>query len=58
MATSLQTAFLYFLNIVFIFFEISVKVVPKYLINNIAALVQIGAWCRPDDESLYEPMMA
>ena len=27
-------------------------------INNIPALVQIMAWCRPGDKPLSEPMMA
>ena len=36
---------------------ISLKFVPKVRINNIPALLQITAWCRPGDESLSEPMM-
>ena len=35
---------------------ISLKFVPKGSINNIPALVQIMAWCRPGDEPLPEPM--
>ena len=31
---------------------------PKGQINNIPALVQIMAWCRPGDTPLSEPMMA
>ena len=30
---------------------------PKGPINNILALVQIMAWCRPGDKTLSEPMM-
>ena len=37
--------------------EISLKLVPKDLINNIPALVQIMAWCRPGDKPSYESMM-
>ena len=33
------------------------KFVPKGPINNIPALVQIMAWCRPGDKPLSEPMM-
>ena len=40
-----------------IFINISLKFVPKGLINNIPALVQIMAWCRPGDKPLSEPMM-
>ena len=35
----------------------SLKFVPKGPINNIPALVQIMAWCRPGDKPLSEPMM-
>ena len=35
----------------------SFKFVPKGSINNIPALVQIMAWCRPGDKPLSEPMM-
>ena len=31
--------------------------IPKGPINNIPALVQTMAWCRPGDKLLYEPMM-
>ena len=37
--------------------KISLKFVPKGLINNIAALVQIMAWRRPGDTPLSEPTM-
>ena len=37
--------------------KISLKFVPKGPINNIPALVQIMAWCRPGDKPLSEPMM-
>ena len=37
--------------------NISLKFVPKVQINNIPALVQIMAWCRPSDKPLTEPMM-
>ena len=37
--------------------KISLKFVPTVRINNIAALVQIMAWCRPGDKPLSEPMM-
>ena len=36
---------------------ISLKFVPKGPINNIPALVQIMAWCRPGDKPLSEPMV-
>ena len=35
----------------------SLKTVPKGPINNIPALVQIMAWCRPGDKPLSEPML-
>ena len=35
----------------------SLKFVPKGPINNIPALVQIMAWCRPGDKPLSEPML-
>ena len=35
--------------------KISLKFVPKGPINNIPALVQIMAWCRPGDKPLSEP---
>ena len=42
---------------VWIPFKISLKFVPKGRINNIPALVQVMAWCRPGDKPLSEPMM-
>ena len=40
-----------------ILINISLKFVPKGLINNIPALVQIMAWRRPGDKPLSEPMI-
>ena len=40
-----------------ILINISLKFVPKGLINDIPALVQIMAWWRPGDKPLSEPMM-
>ena len=37
--------------------KISLKFVPKGLINNIPALLQIMTWRRPGDKPLSEPMM-
>ena len=37
--------------------KFSLKFVAKSSINNIPALVQLMAWCRPGDESLSETMM-
>ena len=37
--------------------KIALKFVPKGLINNIPALVQIMAWCRQGDKPLSETMM-
>ena len=41
--------------------RISIKILLKFVstgpINNIPALVQIMAWCRPGDKPLSEPMM-
>ena len=37
--------------------EISPKFVPRHLINNTPALVQIMAWRRPGDKPLSEPMV-
>ena len=37
--------------------KISLKFVPRGPINNIPALVQIMAWCRPGDMPLSEQMM-
>ena len=36
--------------------KISLKFVAEGPINNIPALVQIMAWCRPSDKPLSEPM--
>ena len=40
-----------------ILIKISLKFVPKGPINNIPALVQIMAWCRPGNKPLSEPMV-
>ena len=40
-----------------ILIKISLKFVPKGLINNISTLVQIMAWRRSGDKPLSEPMM-
>ena len=37
--------------------KISLKLVPMGPIDNIPALVQIVAWCRPGDKPLSEPRM-
>ena len=37
--------------------DISLKFVPKGQINNISALVQIMAWCRPGNKPLFEQMI-
>ena len=42
---------------VWISIKISLKFVPQGPINNIPALVQIMAWCRPGDKPLSGPMM-
>ena len=42
---------------IWISLKIWLKFVPKVWINNIPALVQIMAWCRPGDKPLSEPMM-
>ena len=39
------------------FGKFSLNLVPKGLINNIPALVQIKAWRRPGDKPLFEPML-
>ena len=41
---------------VIILIKMSLKFVPNGPINNISALVQIMAWCRPGDKPLSEPM--
>ena len=43
---------------VWISHKISLKFVPEVGINNIPALVQIMAWCRPGTKPLSEPMKA
>ena len=48
---------LWTLGIVWTPIQISLKFVPKGLINNIPAFVQIMAWRRPGDKPLSEPMM-
>ena len=59
MATILQTTFLkHFLEGKYLNFDnFSQNFVPKGQTNNIPALVQIMAWCRPGDMPLPEPMM-
>ena len=42
---------------VWILLKISLKFVLKVRINNIPALDQIMAWCRPGDKPLSEPMI-
>ena len=42
---------------VLISIAISLNFVPERHINNIPALVQIMAWCRPGDKPLSEPVM-
>ena len=37
--------------------KISLKFVPKSPVNNIPALVQMMAWCRPGDKPLSGPVM-
>ena len=37
--------------------ETSLKLVPRGLISNKSALVQVMAWCRTGDKLLPEPMM-
>ena len=48
---------IFFNENVWISIKIALKFVPKGLINNIPALVQIMAWRRPGDKPLSEPMM-
>ena len=43
---------------VWISIKISLKFVPEGPFDNILALGQIMAWCRPGDNSLSEAMMA
>ena len=56
MAAIFQYIFLQWKHVIF-FIKISLKFVPKGLINNIPSLVQIMAWCRPGDKPLSEPVM-
>ena len=42
---------------VWISIKISLSFVPKGSINNISALVQIMAWCRPGENSSSEPII-
>ena len=42
---------------VWISINISLKFIPKFLIDNISSLVQIMAWRRPGDKPLFELMM-
>ena len=37
--------------------HISLKLVPKSLVDNKPALVQVMAWCRTGNKPLPEPMM-
>ena len=48
---------IFFNENVWISIKISLKFVPKGLINNIPSLVQIMAWRRSGDKPLSEPMM-
>ena len=48
---------IFFNENVWISFKVSLKFVPNNSINNIAALVQIMAWCRPGDKPLSERTM-
>ena len=48
---------IFFNKSVRIVIKISLKSVLKVPINNIQALVQIMAWCRPGDKPLPEPMV-
>ena len=60
MATIFQNDILkwIFLNeSVWISIKISLKFVPRGLINNIPPLVQIVAWHQPGNKPLYEPIM-
>ena len=54
--TTLSNAFSW-MKILEFSIEISLKFVPKGLINNIPALVLIMAWRRPGDKPLSEPML-
>ena len=48
---------IFFSENVWISLNISLRFVPNGPINNIPALVQIMAWCRPGDKPLSQPMM-
>ena len=48
---------IFFNENVWILIKISLKFVLRCPINNIPALVQIMAWCRPGDKPWPEPMM-
>ena len=48
---------IFFNENVWVSIKMSLKFVPKGLINNIPALVRIMAWRRPGDKSLSEPVM-
>ena len=60
MAAISQTfSYTFFVNEKFCILDnISLKFVPKGLINNIPALARIMAWHRIGDKSLSEPMMS
>ena len=49
--------FIFFNENIWISLKTSLKFVPKVQNNNIPALVQIMAWCRPGNKPLSEPMM-
>ena len=60
MATIWQRLFsdLFFVNEIFcILIKISLKFVPKDLINNKSAMVQVMAWRRTGGKPLHEPML-
>ena len=42
---------------IWILIKISLKIVPKALVNKIPALIQIMAWHRSGDKPLSEPVM-
>ena len=47
----------YFQYMFYILIKITLKFVPKSLIDNNPALVHIMAWCRIGDKPLFEPML-
>ena len=57
MAAIFQTTQIVLNENMWISIGISLKFLPEGLINNIPALVQIIAWCRPGDKPLPEPVM-